>query len=73
MEQEVVVRIPDDVHGQIAFLAEETGRSLNAEIVARLRASLDPPPAYEHELREELKLLRAEVRALRDLFNRAIE
>jgi plasmid stability protein len=35
-----IVRLPDGMRDRIAFAAEESGRSMNAEIVARLEASL---------------------------------
>jgi hypothetical protein len=35
------LRLPADLHRQLAELAEKNHRSINAEIVARLQSSLD--------------------------------
>lgn len=38
----ITLRLPKDLHAQLEAEAERTSKSLNAEIVARLSASLDP-------------------------------
>lgn len=40
----VIVRLPDGMRDRIREAAENNNRSMNAEIVARLDASLNPPP-----------------------------
>lgn len=39
-----VVRLPDGMRGRIAEAAKSSGRSMNAEIVARLQASFEESP-----------------------------
>jgi hypothetical protein len=39
-ETQFRVRLPADIHAELTQLAEKNQRSINAEIVARLRASL---------------------------------
>ena len=38
------LRLPQELKDQIETAAKQSGRSMNAEIVARLQASLNPPP-----------------------------
>ncbi len=38
------LRMPTDLRETVAREARLNGRSLNAEIITRLRASMDPPP-----------------------------
>lgn len=38
-----IVRFPDGMRDQIAEAAKASNRSMNAEIIARLEASFDPP------------------------------
>jgi hypothetical protein len=40
-----VVRFPDGMRDRIAEVARANGRSMNAEIIARLEASFSPPPS----------------------------
>lgn len=37
---QLMIRLPDDLHERLEHLAHANARSLNAEIAARLRASL---------------------------------
>lgn len=37
-----IVRLPDGMRDQLATSAKESGRSMNAEVVARLQASYEP-------------------------------
>lgn len=38
----LIVRFPDEMHERAAIVARESGRSMNAEVVARLQASFAP-------------------------------
>jgi predicted HicB family RNase H-like nuclease len=39
--EKLTLRLPANLHQRLAEQAQENGRSLNAEIVQRLRASMD--------------------------------
>ena len=41
--EKLTLRLPPEVHAQVTACARENDRSLNAEIVARLRSSLAEP------------------------------
>lgn len=43
----ITLRIPKDLHQQLADVAEATSKSMNAEIVARLRESFATPQPRE--------------------------
>lgn len=43
--EQYTVRFPDGLRDQIKAAAEANGRSMNAEIVARLEASFQPEPS----------------------------
>jgi hypothetical protein len=65
------VRLPDKLRAEIVEQAEKSGRSINAEIVARLENSLgwdqfDPAQLSVdiEEIRDELKEVWREIRAL---------
>ena len=65
------LRMPDGMRDQIAAVAEANNRSMNAEIVARLEASLQDAGVPDFVtgnridmVEQELDTLRAEVRAL---------
>jgi plasmid stability protein len=39
------LRMPDELRDELTARANEAGRSLNAEIVARLQGTIEQPPA----------------------------
>lgn len=43
-DPQMKIRLPADLKDQIEAIAKQSGRSMNAEIVARLQESLNPPP-----------------------------
>jgi len=43
--EQAMIRLPDGMRDQLKALAEQNGRSMNAEIVDRLEKSLDPQGA----------------------------
>lgn len=47
--------IPDDLHAHLKSAAKRNHRSLNGEILARLTASVGPPPVDRAELLERIK------------------
>lgn len=71
------LRLPKDLHAQLHAEAQETGRSYNAEIVARLQKSFENEPGDElthprletalQKLRDEMKLLAKTQQQLVDL------
>lgn len=63
--------IPDDVHAQLKSAAKRNHRSLNGEILARLTASVGPPPVDRAELLERIKRER-EARGPIDIDNETI-
>ncbi|MDE1917307.1 MAG: Arc family DNA-binding protein [Sphingomonadales bacterium] len=44
-----MIRLPDELHERLEHLAHANARSLNAEVVARLQASLKPASYRERE------------------------
>lgn len=50
------MRLPPDLHAEIKDAAKENGRTMNAEIIARLRAS--PLEAVVRQNKEIQKMLR---------------
>ena len=61
------LRLPPDLRQKVEAAAKAKDRSLNGEIVARLKASFDGPSEPEKRieiLEAELENLRAEVRGL---------
>ncbi|MBA1147412.1 Arc family DNA-binding protein [Ectothiorhodospiraceae bacterium WFHF3C12] len=44
--QRLTIRIPEDLHEKVARAAEASGRSVNAEIMLRLKDSLAEPYTY---------------------------
>lgn len=61
-------RLPGKLYDLLKEAAEKNGRSLNAEIVARLEASFEPDlrAALERMLDEQTELLLAEFRRDKD-------
>jgi hypothetical protein len=57
------LRLPRDLHARIHEAAEKAGRSMNAEIVARLEASF-PSLTREPISAEDLREIVADLRAL---------
>jgi hypothetical protein len=53
----ITLRIPKDVHKRLAEAADQTSKSLNAEIVARLQQSFDLGPLKEAKRDELLRLV----------------
>lgn len=47
-----LVRFPDGMRDLLKSRAKENGRSLNAEIIARLMSTLEPPPHDPQTLAE---------------------
>ena len=39
----ITLRLPKDLHARLSEAADDTSKSMNAEIVARLQSSFDPP------------------------------
>ena len=60
-QDQFVLRLPDGMRDRIKTIAEENGRSMNAEIVARLSTSLDPS-ARESEAERRLQNIRDIIR-----------
>lgn len=55
----ITLRIPKDLHQKLGSAADETSKSLNAEIVGRLQASLEMPEGEElKSLYKDLELAR---------------
>lgn len=57
-------RMPDDLRAELERIAKENGRSLNAEILLRLQASLDqvrPDQTDPADLLDRLRALEARV------------
>jgi len=48
-EPQIKFRFPVDVHQSISSAAESNGRSMNAEIVSRIRKSLENDPVNRNE------------------------
>ena len=63
--------IPDDVHAQLKSAAKRNHRSLNGEILARLTASVGPPPVDRDELLKRIEERRREIGPI-DLDNETI-
>lgn len=55
-----VARFPDGLRGQLSEVAKQSGRSMNAEIIARLQESFEPQPT---ERIKELQLQLAQQHA----------
>lgn len=51
-QDKYVVRFPDGMRDLLKSRAKENGRSLNAEIIARLMSTLEPPPHDPQTLAE---------------------
>lgn len=70
-----MLRLPDGMRDQIATLAKENKRSLNAEFVARIEASLRPSGTSETppEIVKEIARQAAHVLASRDEHVRMLE
>lgn len=47
-QERFIVRFPDGMRDRIADIAKANGRSMNAEIVARLQQSFEPPSDTAH-------------------------
>ena len=47
VREKLTVRLPADLHGRLTGAADSNGRTLNAEIVQRLRRSLEDSPKGE--------------------------
>lgn len=64
LQDKYVVRLPDGMRDRLKTAAAANGRTLNAEIIGRLDASLGPAnPMYELEpARERLKRAVAEMK-----------
>lgn len=74
----ITLRIPRELHSRLDREADETSKSLNAEIIARLQASFAPAPAqdmfstpdFQHRLKERalserLQLINNQITTLR--------
>lgn len=59
----VTLRLPLSVHRAVSKAAEESGQSLNAEIVSRLNASLGNPYLSEKDANDDVLYRLAEVEA----------
>lgn len=59
-----IVRLPDGMRDQLSASARENGRSMNAEVVARLQASYEPPTISSLSWVELFKILQAEAHKL---------
>jgi hypothetical protein len=49
-----IVRLPDGMRDRIAEQAKTSGRTMNAEIIARLQASFEPAPSADGAVAKEL-------------------
>lgn len=63
-QDQYMVRFPDGMRDKLKALADENGRSMNAEIVARLDVSLREVPRSDQLDLAELAQLRQDVRSL---------
>lgn len=54
IDAQLKIRLPEDLKARIEEAAKANGRSMNAEIVARLEASLQHTPQDEVSLMQEL-------------------
>jgi hypothetical protein len=62
------IRLPEDLRSEIIEQAEKNGRSINAEIVARLRNSLGWDKYDPAKMSEDIEMLKRQYeRLLRDL------
>lgn len=52
--QKTALRLPKDLHQLVIETAQNSGHSMNAEIIARLRASFDVPQ-NDYVTREEVR------------------
>lgn len=59
----ITLRIPKDLHQQLAEAAEATSKSMNAEIVARLAESFSDA-RYRQDMTERLETLQAKINDL---------
>jgi len=57
-----MLRLPDGMRERIGESARESGRSMNAEIVARLQASYETPGLASLSWVELFKLIQAEAK-----------
>lgn len=66
-QNKFIVRMPDGMRDQLKRLAEANGRSMNAEIVARLERSLRPDlePILTSDLMERLRHSNAQLVEMR--------
>jgi plasmid stability protein len=58
-----IVRLPDGMRDRLSASARESGRSMNAEVVARLQASYEPALSSLNWV-ELFKILQAEAQKL---------
>lgn len=67
----IMVRLPDGMRDRIAALAEQNGRSMNAEVVARLEASFEHDVTKKtlDELQDEYEKVKVKVTDLHEKFN----
>ena len=75
-QDKFIIRLPDGMRGQLKAAAEANNRTMTAEVVARLRASLDTDTAgqvpdftsgfFMEAVENEFETLRTQIRTLVD-------
>jgi len=65
--EQFVVRLPDGMRDRISDAAKAAGRSMNAEIVARLQSSFESPAAAPEGLAAGLDKVLKELERLREV------
>lgn len=66
-ETHMRIRVPDTLRDRLIEIAEKNGRSLNAEVVARLKASLEQNPQSEDasDIKQRVSAIEKELISLR--------
>ena len=64
--QRITLRIPIDLHQQLMEKSEQKSRSMNAEIIARLLASLSEPDEELPASNDEEKIRRVALEVVRE-------
>ena len=55
--QKTALRLPRDIHQMVSEAARKAGHSMNAEIIARLRASFGDSPPQGVDIKEMVREL----------------
>ena len=65
LQERFIIRMPPNMHDQLAEAARKNNRSMNAEVVSRLEQSFKAKDG-QNELREDIVSLRQEIAHLRE-------